>query len=71
MIIDFSKRVVIPRGSSSRTKRAWVTFYNEEAEKALKEYLGSFDGLDKDEKLFQLLRLTSGRGAKPSRRRQV
>ena len=50
--IDFSKRMVIPRGGSSRTKRAWVTFYNEEAEQALKEYLGSFDGLDREAKLF-------------------
>jgi len=40
--IDFEKRMVIPKGSSSRTKRTWITFYNDEAEKALKDYLGSF-----------------------------
>jgi len=50
--IDFEKRMIIPKGSSSRTKRSWITFYNDEAEEALKEYLGSFNGLDKEAKLF-------------------
>ncbi|RLF92549.1 hypothetical protein DRN52_07825, partial [Thermococci archaeon] len=42
--IDFEKRMIIPRESSSRTKRTWITFYNDEAEEALKRYLGSFQG---------------------------
>jgi integrase len=49
--IDFEKRMIIPNGGS-RTKKTWVTFYNEEAEKALKEYLGSFNNSNKDAKLF-------------------
>jgi integrase/recombinase XerD len=50
--IDFEKRMLIPRGDSSRTKRAWITFYNAEAGEALKEYLGSFQGLKKENRLF-------------------
>jgi len=50
--IDFEKRMIIPRESSSRTKRTWITFYNDEAEEALKIYLGSFQDLEKDSKLF-------------------
>jgi hypothetical protein len=48
---DFERRMIVPRGGTSRTKRTWVTFYNEEAEEALREYLGSFQGLNKEEKL--------------------
>jgi integrase len=36
--IDFDKRMITPN-TDSRTKRAWVTFYNEEAEGYLKKYL--------------------------------
>ena len=36
--IDVEKRTILQKGGS-RTKRAWVTFFNEEAERALKEYL--------------------------------
>ena len=49
--IDFEKRMIIPNGGS-RTKKTWITFFNEEAEKALKEYLGSFNTSNKDAKLF-------------------
>jgi len=49
--IDFEKRLIIPK-KDSRTKKTWITFYNDEAEKALKEYLGSFQGLNKEAKLF-------------------
>jgi len=52
--IDFEKRMIVPRGNSSRTKRTWITFYNDEAEKALKEYLGSFQSLNKEAKLFPI-----------------
>ena len=48
--VDFERRMVAPKGGS-RTKRCWVTFYNEEAERALKEYLGSRE-LERDAKLF-------------------
>jgi intergrase/recombinase len=44
--------MIVPRGGTSRTKRTWVTFYNQEAEEALREYLGSFQGLNKEERLF-------------------
>ena len=50
--IDFEKRMIVPKKTTSRTKRMWVTFYNEEAERALREYLGSFRGLNKEERLF-------------------
>ena len=36
--INFDKRMITPY-VDSRTKRTWVTFYNEEAEKYLKKYL--------------------------------
>jgi integrase len=52
--IDFERRMVIPKVSSSRTKGRWITFYNIEAEKALKRYLGSFKRLDKRRKVFQV-----------------
>jgi integrase/recombinase XerD len=50
--IDFDRRMIIPKGSSSRTKKTWITFYNGEAEEALRECLGSFKGLNKRVKLF-------------------
>jgi len=50
--VDFEKRMVIPEKDSSRTKMSWITFYNDEAEKALREYLGSFDILEKSRRLF-------------------
>jgi integrase len=50
--VDFEKRMIIPEKDSSRTKMSWITFYNDEAEEALREYLGSFNGLEKDRKLF-------------------
>jgi integrase/recombinase XerD len=50
--IDFQKRMIVPKGNSSRTKRTWVTFFNAEAEEALKEYLGSLQGLNGEAKLF-------------------
>jgi integrase len=49
--IDFERRMIIP-GVGSRTKKTWITFYNGEAEEALREYLGSFKDLNKKAKLF-------------------
>ena len=39
--VDFDKRMIIPNNGQTRTKRRWVTFYNVEAERALREYLAS------------------------------
>jgi integrase len=50
--VDFEKRMIIPEKDSSRTKMSWITFYNDEAEKALRGYLGSLSNLDKDGRLF-------------------
>jgi site-specific recombinase XerD len=50
--IDFNKRMIAPKGNSSRTKHTWITFYNEEAEATLKEYLGSSKTLNKEARLF-------------------
>jgi integrase len=36
--IDFERRMIIPR-HESKTKRSFITFYNEEAESLLKEWL--------------------------------
>jgi len=38
--IDFEKRMIIPN-HDSRIKRSYITFYNEEAEKILRQWLKS------------------------------
>ncbi|MEM3406258.1 MAG: integrase [Nitrososphaerota archaeon] len=50
--IDFEKRMIIPNNNGNRTKRTWITFYNDEAAKAFKEYLGDWTKLDKNMKIF-------------------
>ncbi|MBA7506165.1 Tyrosine recombinase XerC [subsurface metagenome] len=50
--IDLERRTVLPKGDSSRTKRTWATFFNEEAKHALKEYLNGRGELTLDSKLF-------------------
>jgi integrase len=50
--IDWEKRMVIPNGYDGGTKRSWVTFFNEEAECALKEYLATRK--DVNPKLFRI-----------------
>ncbi len=37
--IDFEKRMIIPNNHLVETKKSWCSFYNEEAEQALNEYL--------------------------------
>jgi integrase len=37
--IDFDKRMITPNNHEGETKKSWVSFYNKEAELALKEYL--------------------------------
>jgi len=50
--IDFEKRMIIPNKAGSRTKRVWVSFFNEEAKEALMEYLK--DRADADPRLFRM-----------------
>ena len=37
--IDFSRRMITPNNHNGETKKSWVSFYNDEAEQALQEYL--------------------------------
>jgi integrase len=37
--LDLTSRTIIPAASESETKHSWVSFYNQEAESLLKEYL--------------------------------
>jgi integrase len=39
--IDFSKRMITPNNHEGETKKSWVSFYNDEAEIVLKEYLAA------------------------------
>ena len=50
--MDWEKRMVIPGNHSGETKKSWVTFFNEEAERVLKEYLATRD--DENHKLFRI-----------------
>jgi integrase len=37
--IDFSRRMITPNTHNGETKKSWVSFYNDEAEIALKDYM--------------------------------
>jgi integrase len=39
--IDFEKRMITPNNHLGETKKSWCSFYNEEAEEALNEYLAT------------------------------
>jgi integrase len=39
--IDFEKRIITPNNHFGETKKSWCSFYNEEAEEALNEYLAT------------------------------
>jgi integrase len=52
--IDLEKRIVIPRKTESRTKRTWVSFFNDETRDVLKEYLES--RTDNNPRLFKMHR---------------
>jgi integrase len=39
--IDFEKRMITPNNHLGETKKSWCSFYNEEAEQELKEYLAT------------------------------
>jgi len=54
--IDMEKRMVIPKAHQGRTKRAWVSFFNEECQEVLKRYLSMRK--DKKPKLFPISRVT-------------
>ena len=44
--------MIIPKNHDAETKKSWVTFYNEEAERALKEYLATRK--DSSPKVFRI-----------------
>jgi integrase len=50
--IDLKKRMIVPRKRATRTKRTWVSFFNEEARETLVEYLET--RTDDDPRLFPL-----------------
>ncbi|TET26548.1 MAG: hypothetical protein E3J73_04285 [Candidatus Bathyarchaeum sp.] len=50
--IDWEKRMIIPNNHNGDTKRSWVTFFNEEAEQALRGYLKT--RTDSNPKLFRI-----------------
>jgi len=37
--VDFESRMIAPDNHAGETKKSWVSFYNEEAEQALREYV--------------------------------
>ncbi|MBN1358523.1 tyrosine-type recombinase/integrase [Candidatus Bathyarchaeota archaeon] len=39
--VDFEKRMITPNNHLGETKKSWCSFYNEEAEEALNEYLAT------------------------------
>jgi integrase len=53
--IDFEKRMITPNNHDGETKKPWVSFYNEEAEQALKEYLAA-KKKSRSERLFPMQR---------------
>ncbi|MEM2522879.1 MAG: tyrosine-type recombinase/integrase [Candidatus Bathyarchaeia archaeon] len=53
--VDFEKRMVKPKPHNGKTKRVWVTFFNEECASMLKAYLAKRVGkAKKSEKLFPM-----------------
>jgi len=53
--IDLKNRLIKPRKNQSRTKHTWISFFNEEAEKTLNEYLVTRK--DSDPRLFPIVNL--------------
>jgi integrase len=53
--IDFEKRMITPDNHEGDTKKSWVSFYNDEAEKALKEYL-SIKKTSRSHRIFPMQR---------------
>jgi integrase/recombinase XerD len=50
--IDWENRMIIPKNHNGETKKSWVTFFNQEAERALKGYLATRK--DTSPKLFRI-----------------
>ena len=50
--IDFEKRIIKPKAHSGETKKAWLSFFNEETSRVLKQYLE--DRKDDNPKLFPI-----------------
>jgi integrase len=53
--IDFDKRMITTDNHKGETKKSWVSFYNDEAEQALKEYLATKKP-SRSERLFPMQR---------------
>jgi integrase len=53
--IDFSKRMITPDNHTGETKKSWVSFFNDEAEQTLKEYLATKKP-SKSQRLFPMQR---------------
>ena len=67
--IDLEKRMVIPKARTSRTKKVWVSFFNEECQEILKRYLATRN--DKNPKLFPLARDTMWKIFRKGRERNI
>ena len=50
--VDFSKRMIVPNCHDGETKHSYLSFFNEETEKALREYLSARK--DDNAKLFRI-----------------
>jgi len=53
--IDFSKQKTTPDNHEGETKKSWVSFYNDEAERVVKEYLATKKS-SKSQRLFPMQR---------------
>ena len=53
--IDFSKRMITPNNHTGETKKSWASFFNDEAEQALKDYLATKKP-SKSQRLFPMQR---------------
>jgi integrase len=53
--VEFEKRMITPSNHNGETKKPWVSFYNEEAETALREYLAQ-RGPSRSRRLFPMQR---------------
>jgi integrase len=53
--VDFERRMITPNNHHGETKKSWVSFYNDEAETVLKEYLAT-KKLSRSMRLFPMQR---------------
>lgn len=53
--IDFNRRMITPNNHEGETKKSWVSFYNDEAEQALQEYMKT-KKQSKSQRLFPMQR---------------